>query len=204
MKIQKIVFLISLAIVVSVLGGIVFGDDSGDAAAYFPMKPGNYWVYKLSMPGSSQVYQRKFKIVDPTNGKNGAILYDPKGNPEVFVYYEQNQQGLFKTSEMSPVGLNQYKPLWPVLKSKMAVGTSWSWESDDHKMKENTKVIGIEKVTVPAGTFEALIIECYGTGLEGVAYTDKTWWVKNVGYVKDELTIQGKSLISELTEYQLY
>ncbi len=203
MKISKIAFLISLAIIVCVLGGIVFGDDSGDAAAYFPMKPGNYWVYKLTMPGSSKVLSQKVKVDAPEKGKPKIIVYNPNGEPEVFVYYELNPQGLFKSSEMASWGLNEYRPLWPVLKNNMAVGTTWDWESDDHKMKETVKVLGMEKVTVPAGTFDALLVQCSGTGLNGTVYSDKTWYVKNVGYVKDELTISGKPLISELTQYEL-
>ncbi len=204
MKISKIGIIIVLTVTVfSVLGGIVFGNDSGDAGVYFPVKPGNYWIYKLSMPGSSRVIQQKVKVDEPENGKSKIIVYDPNGNPEVFVSYELNQQGLFKFSEMSAWGFNEYHPLWPVLKNNMVVGTNWNWESEDHKMKEEVKVVGIEKVTVPAGTYQALLVQYSGINLNGVAYVDKTWWVKNMGYVKDELTIDGKPLISELVEYQI-
>jgi hypothetical protein len=203
MKILKLGLFITLTIIFSVLGGTVFGEDFGDASAYFPMKPGNYWIYKLSMPGSSQVFQQRVKVDEPENGKPKIIVYDPNGNPEVFVSYELNPQGLFKVSEMASWGLNEYHPLWPVLKNNMVVGTNWDWESDDHKMKESVKVVGMEKVTVPAGTYNALVVQCSGTSMDGADYSDKTWYVKNLGYVKDELTIKGKLLTSELTEYSV-
>ncbi|HBF39724.1 MAG TPA: hypothetical protein DDW50_20720 [Firmicutes bacterium] len=203
MKLSKTGLLFITAVAFFVLGGLAFGNDFGDAAVYFPMKPGNYWIYKLSMPGNSHVYEQKVKVDDSEGGKPEIIVYDPKGTPEVFVYYELNELGLFKSSEMASWGLSQYKPLWPVLKNKMAVGTSWNWQSADHKMTESVKVTAAEKVTVPAGTFEALLVECSGTNFNGVSYVDKTWYAKNIGYVKDELTMEGKSLVSELSEYQL-
>jgi hypothetical protein len=205
MRIKKIgLTIVILAVFVLITSGImIFGANSGDAAEYYPLHPGNTWIYKLSMLGNTQTVQEKIKVTDPEDGNPKIIIYDPKGNPRVFVYYEQNQQGLFKVKEMDPSGINQYHPLMPMLSAKMNVGTYWSWESDDHKMKETDKVTAVEKVTVPAGTFETILIECSGVGANNVAYLEKTWWAKGVGYVKDELTTDGNTFIRDLSEYQL-
>ena len=71
------------------------------------------------------------------------------------------------------------------------------------KMKETSKVLATEKVTVAAGTFETLLIQCQGIDDKGVAYDEKTWYAKGIGYVKDENLIEGKTYISELTEYNI-
>ncbi|HBE76299.1 MAG TPA: hypothetical protein DDW65_00725 [Firmicutes bacterium] len=205
MRIKKISLVVAIMMVLAfIISSIMaFGADSNDAEAYFPLKPGNTWIYQLTLSGSSKTIQQKIKVSDPEDGNPKLIVYDPNANPQIFVYYVENQQGLFKTKEMGPSGILQYKPLWQVLGAKINIGASWSWESEDHKMKETAKVTAAEKVTVPAGAFETILIEYSGISQNNTAYTDKTWYAKGVGYVKDELTMDGKTLTSQLSEYQL-
>ena len=86
----------------------------------------------------------------------------------------------------------------PLLIPKMSVGASWKWESADKKRRESSKVVGTEKVTVPAGTFETLVVQYEGVSDSGKAYLDKTWYAKGIGYVKDVMTIDGKATTLEL------
>jgi hypothetical protein len=205
MPVKKIslIVIIMVGLAFGISGIMVFGAGSNDAQAYFPLKTGNTWIYQLTLSGSSKTIQQKIKVSDPEDGNPKLIVYDPNANPQIFVYYVENQQGLFKAKEMYTTGIFQYKPLWQVLGAKINIGASWSWESEDHKMRETAKVTAAEKVTVPAGTFETILIEYSGISQNGAAYTDKTWYAKGVGYVKDELNMDGKTLTSQLSEYQL-
>ena len=180
-----------LAVVTLMIGGVmVFGANSGDVAVYFPLNPGNSWTYKVRMAGGTNSIQQKVKVTEPDNGNPEIVVYDQKNNPLAFIYYIENGQGLFKTKQMGPSGVLEFHPTWLVLSSKMNVGATWSWESSDHKMKEASKVLDTEKVTVAAGTFETLLIQCEGIDEKGTAYVEKTWYAKGVGYVKDENTIR--------------
>jgi hypothetical protein len=193
-----------ITIVSFAIGGLmVFGADSNDAAAYFPLKTGNMWIYKVSMTGVTNSFSQRIKVTDPENGNPKIIVYDPKDNPLAFISYLENDKGIFKVKQMSPAGVEEYKPLWQVLSSKMNVGATWGWESGDHKMKETSKVLAMEKITILAGTFETMLIQCEGVDNRGSAYVEKTWYAKGVGYVKDENTTEGKTYITELSEYQL-
>jgi hypothetical protein len=192
-----------LAVITLLIGGImVFGANFGDVAIYFPLNPGSTWTYKVSTVGGTDSALHKIKATESENNPQ-LIVYDSKNNPQVFIYYTENEQGLFKTKMMGPSGIIEYKPAWLVLSSKMNVGATWSWESSDHKMKETSKVLAGEKVTVAAGTFETILIVCDGVDEQGNAYTEKTWYAKGVGYVKDENTFAGKTNITELTEYNI-
>jgi hypothetical protein len=207
MKLKKFrpkMFVFVVMVVSLAIGGLmVFGADSNAAAAYFPLNTGNIWIYKVSMKGQTGSFLQKIKVTDPENGNLKIIVYDPKDNPLAFISYLENEKGIFKIKQMSPSGVEEYQPLWQVLSSKMNVGATWGWESKDHKMKETSNVLATEKITVAAGTFETILIQCEGVDNKGSAYFEKTWYAKGVGYVKDETTIDGKTSITELSEYQL-
>lgn len=202
MKSRKFCSAIGIVVVISLIfGDMIFGAKSNNAAEYFPLNPGNVWIYKRTAIGETNLF--KIKVTEPENGNPKIIVYYPNGNPRNFVYYSENLQGLFKTKEMGASGSFEYHPLWQVLSSTMKVGDTWSWESGNNKMKESAKVVAAEKVTVPAGTFNTLLVKCTGVYHNGVPYTVKTWYAKGIGYVKDEFIIAGQTILSELSEYQL-
>jgi hypothetical protein len=203
MKLKKLGLAMGILFAISMIFGdlVAFGAVSGDAAAYFPLNTGTNWLYKRTVKDNVAFF--KIKVTDPENGNPKIIVYDPNGTPRDYVYYIQNQQGLFKAKEIGSGGVFEYHPLWQVLNANMKVGTAWNWNSSTDKMKESAKVIGVDKVTVPAGTFDTIVVECTGNDQSGVAYTDKTWYTKGVGYVKDELIVADITVLSELCEYHI-
>jgi hypothetical protein len=205
LKSRKFSLAIGIVVVMSLtFGSMIFGAKSvksGVASEYYPLNPGNVWTYKRTTAGETNLF--KIKVTEPENENSKIIVYYPNGNPRSFVYYSENRQGIFKTKEMGEGGVFEYHPLWQVLSSSMKIGATWSWESGNNKMKETARVVAAEEVTVPAGTFNTLLVEYKGVYHNGVPYTDKTWYAKGVGYVKDEFTIAGQTILSELHDYQL-
>ncbi len=205
MKMSKRTWLVIVTVLIalSAVGGlIVLAANAGDAAVYFPLKPGNTWNYKLTIGGEQNIFLQKVKVSNPENGNPKVIVYN-NDTPYYYVYYLENERGLYKTRAMSPAGIDEYKPNWLVLSYNMKVGSIWKWESEDHKMKESTKVIAIEKVTVSAGTFDTVLIQSEGVNGAGDSYSVKSWYAKNIGLVKDETTIKGTLQKSELVSYQV-
>jgi hypothetical protein len=180
---------------------IVCGAISKDAAVYYPLKTGNKWIYNVSLPDGSS-YKQTVTVLDPEKKKiRERITYEDNLLAEL--HFTETNQGLYKMEEVSQSGVLSFDPYQMVLSSKLIVGSSWSWESKDGKMKETAKVIATEKVTVPAGEFTALVVQCEGIDETGISYVDKTWYVKKVGYVKHVYSADGKIANLELAEYTL-
>jgi hypothetical protein len=84
------------------------------------------------------------------------------------------------------------------LPAKLEVGNSWKSSSNFQdksgksvQLNSTAKVFSSEKVTVPAGTFDAIRIEQDGEGtLSGqkAKVRTKAWYVKDRGNVKTEVT----------------
>lgn len=80
-------------------------------------------------------------------------------------------------------------------------GESWSWkgveycDGDEDDITVTGKVIGSEKVTVPAGTFDAVKIETRLTSAGGSKNIIYEWLSPNVGIVKTKVIVQGGGFI---------
>jgi hypothetical protein len=67
------------------------------------------------------------------------------------------------------------------------------------KLEGIAKIIGMEKVTVPAGTYDALVVNLkanMSSGSVNAKIDGKTWYVKDIGMVQQSLVrnLQGQSL----------
>lgn len=176
-------------------------DDGGEAFEYFPLKAQNYWAYKVSLPDNKAYSQ--IVLVNSSVGQDIRAVVFINQIPQMEVVYKLNEQGLFRTKQISAEGVITLNPMQLVLASKLNPGSVWSWEAADTKGKETAKVVGFEKVTVPVGTFEALLLEYEGVYNDGTVYFEKTWFVKGVGYVKVVSTAGDMTITKELLEYKV-
>ena len=100
------------------------------------------------------------------------------------------------------------KPLLMVAAVNQA-GDQWEIKSGDGKttplFNRKFRVFGHEKVTVPAGKFEALRVEV--TGTSGLTEIKRTYWfAKGIGFIKEEKTYYTQTTrlihqVMELTKY---
>lgn len=179
---------------------IVFAVDGGEAVEYFPLKVKNIWSYKVDLPNNEAYSQ--MVLVNSQTGQDIRAMVLINEMPWMEVLYTVNEEGLFRTKQINAQGVEVIEPKQLVLPSKFSPGISWHWEAADGKGKETAKVIGFEKVTVPAGTFEALLVQYEGVYKDGTAYLEKTWFAKGVGYVKVESSAADQSVTKELLEYK--
>jgi hypothetical protein len=176
-------------------------EPGNDGAGYYPLKEGNKWVYKETFyDGKAVPHMEQVLSVEKDNVRLG-ITRD--GQPFAEVHYQLGKDGVFKTQVISAYGVDASKPYQKVLPAKISAGYTWNWESDDKKAKETARVVGFEKVTVPAGTFGAVLIQYDGTIDNEPAYSEKTWFVKGVGYVKNVSVVKGETTTLEMTDYKL-
>lgn len=181
--------------------GAFAADNGGDAFEYFPLKTQNFWSYKVTLP-NDEVYSQVL-FVNNQVGQDIKVVILINQMPWMEVGYLLNEQGLFRTKQISGEGVTTIEPKQLVLASKLDPGISWNWDAADQKGKETAKVVGYEKVTVTAGAFEALLVQYEGVYSDGTAYLEKTWFVKGIGYVKVVSTSAGMTTTKELLEYKI-
>lgn len=189
------------AIILIAANWVAFAEDiGGEAIRYFPLKAQNAWSYKVTLPNNESYSQ--ILVVNSQFGQDIRVVVLINQMPWMEVVYSVNDEGLFRTKQISAQGVETIEPKQMVLAAKMDEDQVWTWEAADAKSKETVKVTGFEKVTVPAGTFEAIVVQYEGVYKDGAAYLEKTWFVKDVGYVKVASTIDGQTVIKELLEYK--
>lgn len=180
---------------------MAFSAEPADDMAYFPLETGNQWAYQ-SIYFDDTRFREDIIVDKPDNGTLRLMIFN-NANPVAEIQFQRDKNGLYKTKEISGVGVITYKPAQLSLASKLKAGASWKWQSADKKGKYNSKVRNGGKITVPAGTFDTIVITTNGVSEFGEAYTDETWYVKGIGYVKSITTIGDKKKVDELVEYKV-
>jgi hypothetical protein len=180
---------------------IAFSAEPADDMAYFPLETGNHWAYRSVFFDNTQ-YREDLIVNEPDKGTLRLIVFN-NGDPLAEIQFQRNKKGLFKAKEISGTGVSEYKPVQLSLASKLKVGASWKWKSANGKGQYTSKVQAGGKITVPAGTFDTILVHTNGVSESGEAYVDNTWYAKGVGYVKSIVTIRGKKKVDELAEYTL-
>ncbi|NLY76032.1 MAG: hypothetical protein GX075_12140 [Firmicutes bacterium] len=197
---KRILWLV-LVVLLAVTGGLPVGAEGigGEAYDYFPLIPMNIWLYKVSL-----TEEKVFSQLVVVNGQTGQDIKTTvffNKTPVMEVTYIYNEDGLFRTKQISAEGVETLNPKQMVLASKLAVGTGWDWKAADGQAKETTKVIGFEEVIVPAGTFQTLLVQYEGVDKSGAEFREKAWFAKGVGYVKAVTVIGGETITKELVGY---
>ena len=97
----------------------------------------------------------------------------------------------------------RYEPAKQYLQNPLVAGFKWDWQGMDYtqaEVTESSKVIGFEKVIVPAGTFRAMKVVSEVTG--GAAVMTKTYWYADgVGLLKTTTEAGQTKYGSELVDY---
>lgn len=201
---QKFYFIGFLGIVVlCFLFGLLYAEDKN----YFPVREGNYWIYKAG------TFTQKKSVTSIENVDN---------NEKLCTIETQNFMGgmrgvtTIEDYKISSDGVKKiakgFEPKWgnPILKFPLVVGNTWSVK--DPTKGFNGKSLGMKKykivsisaiVNTPAGKFKNCIkiISTYiNTGLNWVYY-----YAPDVGLVKDaSINSNGEeSSPSVLTEYSV-
>ncbi len=180
---------------------MAFSAEPADDMAYFPLETGNQWAY-LSVYFDNTKFREDLIVDKPDNGTLRLMVFS-NANPVAEIHFQRNKDGLLKTKEISGAGVAKYEPAQLSLASKLKAGVTWKWKSAEGKAKYSSKVLNGGKITVPAGTFDTLLIRTEGVSEAGEDYLDETWYAKGTGYVKSVVTIGDKKKVDELVEFKV-
>jgi DUF3108-like len=188
--------------------GLVWGINFGDAGLYYPLKVGNQWVYRTNYAGQ---YMGNI-LIEITKYESGLFTQESRirtNSDQKFINFgkvsiQENEQGIFLVTSVDSQGIEKnYQPVQLNYASVIKSGITWYWESDDKTMNEIHQVLGEERLTVPAGTFDTMKITVKGKDEKGQTYETQQWLAKNVGLVKGMITNQDTTMVLELDEYHL-
>ncbi len=189
-------------------GGSVSGDCSHP---YMPLRPGSSITYTSSGAGDGSTYTQ---TVASNSGSEATLNYSFEGQ-ELTLDYTLNcsGDGIFAEGYLdfgsvmagSQIRTETRSASGPFLPDDLDVGTSWNnhfemvvtYTDPSFPISEATQIMDIsrratgrERVTVPAGTFDALVVEAsfnlnndaFPTG--PITFTQTEHWVEGVGLVR--------------------
>lgn len=172
------------------------------AGDYFPLRVGDSWTYRNSEEGGFT-----FKVVseEPQAGGASRFTVELLSGVKIISVFSKTEGRVLLHAEQYPEheGMEaKYEPPKPYLVNPLTVGQKWQWTGLDParvEVRESSRVVGTESVTVPAGTFRAMKVV---TEISGAAEKTRTsWYADGVGLVKS-ITEAGKIKYgSDLTDY---
>jgi len=211
------------------------GSSGACANPYLPIIAGATWNYKLTGP-VPDTFTRSILSVETSGftdqdvfgtgvtrqGKwncdnGGLIALDPSGGGSASIS-AQNITVDFKTTELSGV----------TLPAKINAGDSWTQTTTlegtetvsgtqvpvKNQFSNTCKANGVESVTVGAGTFDAMRVECQtvmnititmqGNPIQTkMTFNGTNWYAENIGLVKTATTGEGLDSTIELVSYNI-
>ena len=157
------------------------------APDYFPLRVGDSWTYRSTADGS----EFTIKVLSEEKQADGTILYllEKQAGAVIRTWYSKANgfvNILREAYEGHELQIKYDEKPRLHLKLPLVAGATWTWagkSTTQMDMTEASKVVGLETVVVPAGTFRAMKIETQVS--EGPAGVLKTYWYADgVGLVK--------------------
>jgi hypothetical protein len=167
-------------------------------ADYFPLNKGAKWTYKV---GDSEVVV-SVAGTERVNNEECVRVETRSGNVEKSVEcYAVRPDGIYRTK----VKDDSIKPPVKFLALPVKPGNSWPVDSKiGAQTAKGTFVVkgDRERVKVPAGEFDAVLVEGSAFEIAGVKTTIRVWFARGRGIVREEFVIQGSKVELELTKFE--
>lgn len=160
-------------------------------ADYFPLNAGSKWVYKT---GDSDVTVAVAGVERADGEDRVRVDTETPSGTKTAEYFVVRLDGVYRVQ----VKDEKVAPPVKVLPIPVKVGATW-----DVNSKLNTQAIkgtfvvksDRERVTVPAGTFDAILVEGKDFDIAGAKTTIRIWFAKDRGIVQEEFVLQSNEAI---------
>jgi hypothetical protein len=189
-----------LLILVALQAGLANAAESEQQPDYFPFAEGANWQLNFFAHGHPGFMSIRVASIQSLEGRQAAVLDTLVGSQVVASEaIGKSAEGVFR------INFNGYVASPPLQILRYPVHSGDTWTSTATVAGQQVKVdskVAIEKVTVPAGTFEAAVITSEGVTPDGKVH-NKMWLAPGVGLVKQEAQIPGLGLVvAVLTHYE--
>ena len=179
------------------------------SADYFPLRVGDSWTYRNTADPSEYT----LKVLGEEKQADGSTRYlveklaGPKDSPvKIHLWFSKANGWVLLHGERYPEheGLEaKYEPPKQYLPSPPAPEAKWEWSGKDYTqtpMSEESRVVGSEEITVPAGKFRAMKVVSQVTG-SSAPVTKTYWYADGIGLVKTTSEAGDIKYGSELADY---
>ena len=171
--------------------------QSGATTEYYPLKKDSKWVYKV---GETTITVRVANA--DANGATLETLVNDK--PVASEVIQVKPDGVYRT-KINKADITPPVKILELKDGKLAPkGTKWKVDSkiQDQPVKgEFTLTEDKEKVKVPAGEFDAAVVNGPDFEIAGTKTGVKYWFAPTKGIVKLTYSIAGNDAVLELKEY---
>jgi hypothetical protein len=181
--------------------------------AYFPLKEGMRWEYRVMSAGGAP---KKLIITNLAPRKVNGTEVTPRkwelGGTTFFQLMKKDETGIYRYAEQAgdKAPPKMVTPMECHLKFPIAVGDSWKMTTKlgDRTLNLNLTIESVsDEVKVPAGAFQDCVeVKQVGGNDAGVEVMGYEWYAPKVGVVKSMVTIKQKSkekTVSEVRTYEL-
>lgn len=168
---------------------------------YFPIHINKTLIYDsdfgetvLKVKRESDFYVFNFQGDDFTYRQK--LLIDKNG-----VFVKETYQYLKMMLIISKEGKYTYSDPLPRIKFPLQVGNKWNWKGEEYddgsvyNLDVNSSVEKIEKLKVPAGTFESFKLVTTVSSTKGTKSKVTEWYAKDIGLVKMAVLSEGGGII---------
>lgn len=169
---------------------------------YFPITVGSRWKYDTNN-GEMSV-----RIEKQENKDYVVSISDVSAATSKEYFYSTGTEIMSTKRELFVFFLSdiyKYTPHFPRVKYPLVKGEKWIWEGKKQRGDNDFKtasitisVLGPEKISVTAGTFECIKLRMVGSDEEGAKEDFYQWLAPGVGMVKGEGVIAGTGVLGFL------
>ena len=186
---------IGAAVVLATTSVLAQAPATGDT--YYPLKAKTKWVYKVGdqTVEVEVVGTEKYKNEDATR-----VVTKVGGKEVASELYQTKADGIYRLK----VKEDAIEPAVKVLALPVKKDATWKVDSKvgNQTVKGEFKIKNDkDEVNVPAGKFDAVLVEGADLDVAGTKTTVRQWFAKDKGIVKLVYVIQGTESVLELKEY---
>jgi hypothetical protein len=173
---------------------------------------GNEWTFRVEVQsGSQRTNASELKISVMTTERIGdvdtyVLAYSQSGNVFQKRNYAWKEGRLYLYRTVADTQPSVVDPPKQTLESPLSIGRKWAWSgfAGTYRGAEEVEVVSMEKIVVPAGTFDAYKVK-YVLKSASLGPTVHRWFVDGVGLVREENILPDESgvIVLELTSFRL-
>lgn len=182
----------------AVIDRIENSDEAGllNSSEFYPLKVGTAWEYKAGVQALTAKVEAHEKVGDRLTAK---VVTYIGGNPATTENMSVRKDGLYRMAYNG----QEVKPAVKVMPLPGKAGYEWKIESVvlGQTLTGNYKTSDEKGVKVEGGTFDVVVVSSDDTEAGGVKISQKMYFAKNVGLVKQTMNLNGQAIAIELTKF---